>query len=299
MIHHPSADRIFRIASAMPPAELALSDALNLPKAQELCWEAMDCADFKKATRLAIAAVKLTPFCADAFNLLADLICSNDAERLLLLSWATRVGEIACRERIAEADGHLHGWIDARPYMRARTALAETLRRVGCYEEALQHFEEMLSLEHNDHIAAAMLMTGYLELRQLSKAKTVIDRFAEFGGTHQRYSHAVWCWLSGFRKEEFTAALRAAFHSNAFVPSLLADPKMPYERSTFGVRLGGADEAAEYLSVSQRLWAANPELKRKIIILARRLMPKVAAEREAQRLEIRRRAGLSDDKAQD
>jgi tetratricopeptide (TPR) repeat protein len=255
----------------------------------------MDCSDPKEATRLAIAACNLTPFCADAFNLLADLICSDDAERLLLLGWATRVAEITCRNRIADAGGHLHGWVDARPYMRARTALAQTLSRVGCYEEALQHFEELLHLEHNDHIAAAMLMTGYLELGQLSKAKTVIDRFAESGGTHQRYSNAVWSWLSGLREPEFVTALQKAFHSNVFVPALLADPEMPYERSPFGVTLGGADEAAEYLLISHRIWDANPKLKRKVITLAKRLMPKVQAERDAQRREIRRKAGLPED----
>ena len=151
MIHHKSAERIFRIAAALPPTELSLSDALNLQKAQELCWEAMECDDSGRATQLAIAATKLTPFCADAFNLLANLICYNDAERLLLLGWATRVAQIACRDRIAEDTGHLHGFTDARPYMRARTALAATLRRVGCYEEALHHYEELLRVEHNDY----------------------------------------------------------------------------------------------------------------------------------------------------
>ena len=72
-------------------------------------------------------------------------------------------------------------------------------------------------------------------------------------------------------------------------------PKMPFERSAFGVTLGGADEAAEYVMVSHRLWEANPKLKRKLITLAKRLMPKVRADRDAQRREIRRRAGLVDD----
>jgi tetratricopeptide (TPR) repeat protein len=298
MVHRGTIERIFRIAADLPPGELSLKDALNLEKAQELCWEAMECRDSRAATRLAIAAAKLTPFCADAFNLLADLVCSNDAERLSLLQWATRVGEIACRDRIAEDTGDLHAFVDARPYMRARTALAETLRRVGCYEEALRHYEELLRLEANDHIASAMLMTGYLELRRLPEAKEIIQRFAESGGTHQRYSYVIWCWLTGAPERGFIAALQKALHSNAFVPALLSDPEMPYERSAFGVTLGGADEAAEYIMVSHRLWEANPKLKRKVITLAKRLMPKVRAERDAQRREIRRRAGLEDDQPQ-
>jgi tetratricopeptide (TPR) repeat protein len=298
MIHPKAAERIFRIATSLPPHELSLSDAINLPKAQQLCWDAMECQDRNEVVRLAIEATKLTALCADAFNLLADSICYNDADRLILLRWAARVGELCCRERIAENTGHLHGFVDARPYMRARTQLAWTLRELGCYEEAVAHYEELLRVEANDHIALGMLMTSYLELRRFNDAKHLFDAHREQGGTHLHYSEVVWCWLTSVREPEFVAALQKALHSNAFVPALLSDPKMPYERSAFGVTLGGADEAAEYITVSHRLWEGNPKLKRKVITVARRLLPEVRAEREAQRREIRRRAGLPDDEAQ-
>lgn len=297
MVHHKTAERIFRIALSLPPTELSLSDAINLPKAQQLCWDAMESPDRDEIIQLAVEATKLTPLCADAFTLLADAICYNDADRLILFGWATRVGELCCRERIAENTSHLHGFIDARPYMRARTALAETLRRVGRYEEALQHYEELLSMERYDHIAAAMLMTGNLELRRLSAAKELIERLAESGGTYQRYSYLIWRWLAGAAKHEFEAALRMALHSNRFVPILLADPNTPYERSPFGVTSGGADEAAEYVAVSNRLWEGYPKLKRAVIAGAKRLTPLVEAERAAQRREIRRKAGLPDEPA--
>jgi hypothetical protein len=297
MFHHKTVERIFRIASSLPPTELTLEDALNLGKAQSLCWAAMECGpgEADEAVRLAVAAIDLTPCCADAFYLLADHICYEDAERLLLLGWATRVGELACRDRIAEETGHLHGFIDARPYTRARTALAHTLRRVGCYEDALRHYEELQRVEHADHIAAAMLMTGNLELCRLAAAKEHIDHFADSGGTHQRYSDVVWRWLTKQPRDSFIAAVHDAFRSNRFVPALLKDPKMTYEQSQFGVTIGGADEAAEYLEVSHRLWEANPKLKHHVLGAARKLIPQVEAERAAQRREIRRRAGLPDE----
>jgi len=298
MVNSKTAERIFGIATSLPPHELSLSDAINLPKAQQLCWDAMECQDRNEVVRLAIEATKLTALCADAFNLLADSICYHDADRLILLRWATRVGELCCRERIAENTGHLHGFIDARPYMRARTQLAWTLRELGCYEEAVAHYEELLRVEANDHIALGMLMTSYLELRRFADAKRLFDAHREQGGTHLHYSEVIWCWLSGLREPEFVAALQEALHSNAFVPALLSDPEMRYERSPFGVTVGGPDEAAEYLAVSYRLWDANPKLKRKVITLARRLMPKVKAEQEARTREFRLRAGLPDDTKQ-
>ena len=47
------------------------------------------------------------------------------------------------------------------------------------------------------------------------------------------------------------------------------------------------------------LWEANPKLKRKVITVARRLMPKIRADQEAQRRDFRRQAGLPDDDRQD
>jgi hypothetical protein len=42
------------------------------------------------------------------------------------------VGELCCRDHLAEEAGHLHGFLDARPYMRARTQLAWTRRERTC-----------------------------------------------------------------------------------------------------------------------------------------------------------------------
>jgi tetratricopeptide (TPR) repeat protein len=288
MVHHKTAERIFRIATSLSPHELSLDDAMNLAKAQQLCWTAMECDDPSEAIRLAVEATKLTPLCADAFNLLAHLICYNDAERLILLRWATRVGELCCRNRIAENTGHIHGFHDARPYLRARTELAWTLRQLGCYEEAVSHYEALLSMEHQDGVALGMLMTSYLELRRFDKAKTLFDAHRENGGTFLDYSETAWCWLTGQNNELFNASLSRALDSNEYVPLLLESPDTPVEQSPFGVALGHADEAAEYLEISSRLWDAFPQLKRKVISDAKKLLPAVRSKREQR---IRRMQG--------
>lgn len=280
MVHHKTVERIFRIAASLPPYELTLNDAMNLEKAQELCWNAMETDDREEIVRLAVKATKFTSLCGDAFNLLADTICYDHAERLLLLRWATRVGELCCRERITEDTGHLHGFIDARPYMRARTELAWALREVGCYEEALMHYEELLRFERNDHIALGMLMTGYLELRRFDDAKRLFSEYQENGGTHLNYGEFVRCFITGEADLILRDALKRALSSNQHVPILLVHPKTPVERSPFGVGVGSPDEAAEYLKVSHRLWDANPKMGRAVVTGAKSLLPVIEAERE-------------------
>lgn len=280
MVHHKTAERIFRIASSLPPTELSLNDALNLEKAQQLCWTAMECVDNEEATDLAVEATKLTTFCADAFLILADSICYNQAERLILLHWATRVGELCCRARIAEDTGHLHGFLDARPYMRARTQLAWTLRELGCYEEAVAHYEELLRVERNDHIAIGMLITGYLELRRFEDAKKLIEEREENGGTHLRYGEMVRRYLIGEQGPTLRDAMTSALWANQHVPTLLDNPKTEVMRSPFGVSSGGADEAAEYIEVSHRFWDAHPKMKRVLIVGAGELLPGIESERQ-------------------
>lgn len=282
MVHHKTAERIFRVASSLPPTELSLDDAMNLEKAQQLCWDAMECSDNEEATRLAVEATKLTTFCADAFLILADSICYNQAERLLLLRWATRVGELCCRGHIAEDTGHLHGFLDARPYMRARTQLAWTLRELGCYEEAVAHYEELLRVEHNDHIAVGMLITGYLELRRFEDARKLIEEQEENGGTHLRYGEMVRRYLIGEQGPALRDAMKRALWTNQHVPALLNNPKTEVERSAFGVSSGGADEAAEYIEVSHRLWDAHPKMKHALIAGAHELLPVIESEKQQQ-----------------
>lgn len=282
MVHHKAAERIFRIAMSLPPTELALNDAMNLEKAQQLCWDAMESSGNEDATKLAVEATKLTTFCADAFLILADNICYNHAERLILLRWATRVGELCCREHIAEDTGHLHGFLDARPYMRARTQLAWTLRELGCYEEAVAHYEELLRVERNDHIALGMLITGYIELRRFDDARKLIEEREESGGTHLRYGEMVRCYLIGEKGPTLRDAMKRALWANQHVPTLLDNPKTEIARSPFGVSSGGADEAAEYIEVSHRLWDAYPKMKRALIVGAGELLPGIESEKQQQ-----------------
>ena len=118
-------------------------------------------------------------------------------------------------------------------------------------------------MEHQDHIALGMLLTSYLELRCFDKAKNLFDAHRENGGTFLNYSETVWCWLTGQNNELFNEALNRALNSNEHVPLLLEKPDTPIEQSPFGVAIGHANEAAEYLIVSSRIWDAFPQLKRR------------------------------------
>src|SRR2546421_12928373 len=47
--------------------------------------------------------------------------------------------------------GHFWGFLETRPYMRARAGLASTLLQLGDIDSALAHYRDMLKLIPNDN----------------------------------------------------------------------------------------------------------------------------------------------------
>ena len=61
--------------------------------------------------------------------------------------------------------GHFWGFLETRPYMRARAGLASTLLQLGDVDGALAHYRDMLKLNPNDNQGIRYVLTGCL-LRQ-------------------------------------------------------------------------------------------------------------------------------------
>jgi hypothetical protein len=276
-------EKLFRTARGLPPSELTLQDMLHHEEAQELCWQAMDFCRSDVAIQLILRAFRVCPVCAEVFNLAASYIAQDDAERLLLYRWAVRVAGLVLGENVFQEDrGDFYSVLNTRPYMRARFQFAMTLRRIGLFEEAIHHFEELLELDTTDHLGARLiLMTAYLEFKMLSRARELIEKHRDNAGIYGSYSNLIWCWLKGVKLTEFRAALKSALQSNEHVLVLLKTPDTPVQFSGIGVSWSGLDGAAEYLDISRRLWEAHPKLKQRVIREAVKLLPEVRAEHEA------------------
>jgi tetratricopeptide (TPR) repeat protein len=74
-----------------------------------------------------------------------------------------RWGELALGpEGFKEYDGHFWGFLETRPYMRARHGLALALLKLGEEEEAMKHFRAMLKLNPGDNQGIRYLLLGCL-----------------------------------------------------------------------------------------------------------------------------------------
>ncbi len=230
-----------------------------LDAAQELIYDAFEQSDPKKRARLARKALDLSPDCADAYVLLAEL-ADGRKEALSLYEQAVAAGERALGpETFREDAGHFWGLLETRPYMRAREGLAHALWALGRREEAVSHVQDMLRLNPNDNQGLRYTLAHWL---------LALDRDKELAALLKRYDEdasAVWSYtaaLLAFRRDGDSPAsrkrLKEALGANSHVPTyLLGERPLPPEPPAY-YSFGGDEEAVLYAADALSAWKSTP-----------------------------------------
>jgi tetratricopeptide (TPR) repeat protein len=119
-------------------------------KAQGVMYEAWEQTTSRSRIALARKALGISPLCADAYVLLAEEAARSVEEARDFYAKGVEAGELALGpEGFAEYAGHFWGFLETRPYMRARVGLALTLLKLGDEDGAISHFRGMLQLNPN------------------------------------------------------------------------------------------------------------------------------------------------------
>ena len=231
-----------------------------LRKAQDLMYDAWETADSKRRIALARKALETSPDCADAYALLAEETASSLSETLDLYRQGVEAGErVLGKEAFEEDVGHFWGILETRPYMRARAGLAGCLWAAGKYDEAIQHYKDMLRLNPNDNQGIRdLLMPRLIEMGRDEEAEVVFKEYQDDGMASWIYSRA----LLDFRKtgdsEISRKSLKAAVKSNHHIPAyLLGRKKMPQSLPDY-YSPGAETEAVFYLKENLKAWEATP-----------------------------------------
>jgi len=136
------------------------SDDDALSKAQEVMYDAWERTTSRSRMALARKALTISPLCADAYNLLADEAKTPEEARDLYIR-GVEAGQLALGpEGLEEFDGHFWGFLETRPYMRARAGLASVLWRTGRHRDAIGHYRAMLKLNPTTIRASATCWPG-------------------------------------------------------------------------------------------------------------------------------------------
>ena len=121
-------------------------------KAQDVMYEAWEQTSSRSRIALARKALGISPLCADAYVLLAEEAARSLEEARDHYAKGVEAGELALGpEGFAEYEGEFWGFLETRPYMRARLGLALTLLKLGDEDGAIGHFRDMLRLNPNEN----------------------------------------------------------------------------------------------------------------------------------------------------
>jgi tetratricopeptide (TPR) repeat protein len=229
-----------------------------LEEAQDLLDEAWE-ATGQRRVDLARQALQLSPDCADAYILLAEVTAPTPEEALALYGQAVAAGERAVGDgRFVEEAGHFWGIIATRPYMRARVGLARTLWALGRRHEAIMHYADMLRLNPNDNQGVRdLLLAALLAVGDTARARELLGQYDDASATWA-YGQA----LVSFRMEGDSPAAsrhgRAALRTNPHVPAyLLGRKRPPKERPPF-YSAGSPEEAVLCAEEQIEAWQAAP-----------------------------------------
>jgi len=222
-------------------------DALR--RAQDLVYDAWEAPDGRSRNALARKALKISPFCADAWLMLAERPSLSARNRREFLERAVKAGEFALgNDGFAEYDGHFWGFLETRPYMRARHVLAEDLWYADDRKAAIGHLREMLSLNPGDNQGLRyILLSWLLHMGDDAATKAHLRDHGDEASTFICYTKALFSFKAGSDDDASRLAAREAWECNHHVPKLLANKGKVRFKDTGYYTPGGEDEAAYYL----------------------------------------------------
>jgi tetratricopeptide (TPR) repeat protein len=234
-------------------------DVSAIDRAQDLVYEAWEAPSAKKRRELAEEALRISGDCADAYNILADM-ASSPAEARGLYEKAVAAGARALGEDFFEENvGHFWGLLETRPYMRARSGLAELLWDAGEREAAVDHYRELLRLNPGDNQGIRQILVGrLLEIGRDADAASLLKMYKDDDSAWMVYARA----LAAFRAEGDSAAARkrlaAACKANRHVPDyLLGRKKVPRSMPHFH-GFGDDSEAVCFMADGAAAWHVTP-----------------------------------------
>jgi tetratricopeptide (TPR) repeat protein len=154
--------------------------------------------------------------------------------------------------------GYFWGLLETRPYMRARSGLAQALWAAGQHEEAIGHYRELLRLNPNDNQGNRYLLAGcLLALDRDAELTELLDAYGQECTAEWSYTRALVAYRQHGDTAETRTLLQEAATTNSHVPPyLLGRKKLPRTPASY-ITMGGEDEAQEYARRYAAAWAST------------------------------------------
>ncbi|WP_134707075.1 tetratricopeptide repeat protein [Rahnella sp. CJA17(1/100)] len=253
MIKFPTKKRVDLYKNAVSSEQLQL----DLATAQEFMYDAWETDDLEAALKLIRKAIKKSPLCADAYSFYYEIFEEPPESKIQNLETALYAANIALGKDFQEFAGRFWGFVETRPYMRAKAALAEALWESGNFYPAMANYREMLKLNPNDNQGIRHLLTSYyLELEMVDDLALILADYSEDMRPCLQYTRALLAYRQSSPEAEEIA--KAAIDSNRHIPSLLSKCRLQPKSNSGYITLGELDEAIDYVNNNIKPWIRTP-----------------------------------------
>lgn len=209
--------------------------------------------DLDKRAQLLEVVLKVEPNHLEALVLLAEAE-QNSARKLQLLKDALDATEDILYTSVYEENGE-NFWtnLETRQFMFIQAKLAQLLKEVQSYEEAIYIYEQMLMLNVNDNQGIRYeLVPLYIENRMFDQALNVIKQYKD---TQMLFNKVLIHIMRDGNTPDTRKELSEAVKENSYVADYLTGAKeIPKEPITY-YEPGGETEAVLYAEMTKHLWA--------------------------------------------
>jgi tetratricopeptide (TPR) repeat protein len=227
-----------------------------LEEAQDLVYQAWDEPTRRARKRLARQALQLSADCADAYVILAHDNTETLAEQRIYYEAGMKAGERAIGDRMFKEDaGYFWGILETRPYMRARSGLAQTLWDLGERQEAIDHYWDMLRLnEHDNQGIRYILAVCLLDDERDEELEKLLALHADDGMAMLIYARALLAFRQEGASPSATRYLQQAIKNNPHVPAYILGYKRIPKELPPTIGWGDETEAAYVASEVKHIW---------------------------------------------
>lgn len=224
--------------------------------AQDLIYDAWESESQWERIQMAQEALEIDPDCADAYVLLAREGSRSSEEYAALMRKGVEAAERALgKENMDELEGHFWGFVETRPYMRARLGLAQGLEWMGKTDEAIAHYRDLLRLNPVDNQGARYLLaTCLMRTGGMDELEELVSEYEEDCSAEWHYNRALLAYHREGDSINSRRELKHALKANKYVPAYLLGKKKIADELPEYVRVGGAEEAAGYSSAALAGW---------------------------------------------
>ena len=233
--------------------------------AQQLYYDAMEAGTEDEEFELLSEALELDPKNVDAMLAMKRHLppMLPDAE-IEFMQKIVAIAEAGLGRKIfEEMGGHFWGFMETRPYMRARASLADALHAAGRGAEAVSEWEGMLTLNPNDNQGMRYrLLSACLQLGRMDEVRELLGRYPEC-----EFS-TVFAWakvLERFVSGDLNEALEAvavAQKQNAFAKAYLLGHRRIPKNLPDSYAMGSKEEAACFAQDLQAAWSVYPAARK-------------------------------------